>query len=54
MVRVADTLARLITAVDPTIDEDRVHRVLRLIRVDLKINEHGKSTTVVAVVVDVR
>lgn len=40
-----DSLARLITAVDPTIDKDVVHRVLRLIRLDLKINDHGKSTT---------
>ena len=49
MVRVVDTLTRLITAVDSTIDEDIVHRVLRLIRLDLKIDDHGKVTTAVAI-----
>lgn len=53
MVRVVDTLTRLITAVDQTIDEDIVHRVLRLIRLDLKIDEHGKSTTAATIAVTV-
>jgi len=45
VVRVVDTLTRLITAVDSTIDKDVLHRVLRLIRLDLKIDEHGKVAT---------
>ncbi len=52
MVRVVDTLTRLITAVDPTIDKDIVHRVLRLIRLDLKIDEHGKGTTAATIAVN--
>jgi len=41
VVRVADTLARLIAAVDHAIDENRV---LQLIRLDLKIDKDGMIT----------